>query len=126
MAITCPCCGHNQEVDCARCNNMILCVTCRAIRAKAKSEAFLASREVIIADGRDQGRLHHNRPGGRWGERMVTLTVPHFRDHSLEQRFAFLLDAWPHFLRCLNVTRPPTAPGKAASLQAPRRDGTEG
>jgi hypothetical protein len=33
---------------------------------------------------------------------MVTLTEPHLRGHSLEQRFAFLLDAWPPFLRSLN------------------------
>jgi hypothetical protein len=33
---------------------------------------------------------------------MVTLTVPHQREHSLEQRFEFLLDAWEPFLRSLN------------------------
>ncbi|MEY4549520.1 MAG: Replication protein [Pseudomonadota bacterium] len=102
MGITCQCCGHKQEVDCARCNDMILCVSCRAIRSKAKAEGFLAARDVVIADAREQGRLDHARPGGRWGERMVTLTVPHLPCHSLEQRFGFLLNAWPHFLRGLN------------------------
>jgi hypothetical protein len=34
---------------------------------------------------------------------MVTLTVPHVPGHGLEQRFAFLLNAWPPFLRLLNA-----------------------
>jgi hypothetical protein len=102
MAIVCQCCGHNQEVDCNRCNNIIRCADCRAIRGKAKADAFLAARGVVTLDAREQGRLSPSRPGGRWGERMVTLTVPHLRDHSLEQRFDFLLDAWPPFLRSLN------------------------
>jgi hypothetical protein len=102
MALTCQCCGHKQEVDCGRCNNPILCESCRAVRRNAKIEAYLAARNVVMLNAALQGRLHPPRPGGRWGERMLTLTEPHLLEHSLEQRFAFLLDAWPHFLRCLN------------------------
>jgi hypothetical protein len=102
MVITCRCCQHKQEVDCARCNNIILCLPCRAIRCAAKAEAFLKARSALIADARAQGRLNSNRRGGAWGERMVTLTVPHLPEHSLEERFALLLDAWPPFLRSLN------------------------
>lgn len=102
MAITCQCCGHKVEVDCNRCNNIIQCDDCRAIRRNAKAEAFLAARNVVLANAREELRLRPDRPGGRWGERMVTLTVPHDPSHSLEERFCYLLDAWPHFLRSLN------------------------
>jgi len=102
LELKCRCCQHKQEVDLSRCNNPILCVPCRALRCRAKAKKYVASREAVSADAERQGRLHPQRPGGRWGERMVTLTVPHLREHSLERRFAFLLDAWPHFLRCLN------------------------
>jgi hypothetical protein len=123
MAIVCQCCGHKQEVDCSRCNNHILCVSCRAIRGATKAEAFLAARNVVMADAHEQGRLHPHRPGGRWAERMVTLTEPHLRCHSLEERFAFLLDAWPHFLRRLNEWLRSQGIGKGSREQVAEHPG---
>lgn len=102
MAIICQCCAHRREVDCGHCNNTILCVSCRARRRNAKARAFMQSRDRVMADAEVQGRLHPYRPGGPWGERLMTLTLPHVPEHSLEQRFVFLLEAWPPFLRCFN------------------------
>ena len=123
MAIVCHCCGHKQEVDCNRCNNNIQCESCRAICCKRKGEAFLAARNVVLADARDEGRLDRDRPGGRWGERMVTLTEPHLHHHSLEERFGFLLDAWPHFLRSLNDWLRETGIGKGNREQVAAHPG---
>jgi hypothetical protein len=123
MAITCQCCGHALEVDCNRCNNVIQCPVCRSIRAKSKAEDFLAARSVVLADAREQGRSDRLRRGGPWGERMLTLTVPHLRAHSLEQRFEFLLDAWAPFLRALNQWLRATGIGKGSRARVVEHPG---
>jgi hypothetical protein len=123
MRITCQCCAHKQEVDCGHCNNAILCVPCRSRRRSAKARNFMLSRDVIIEDARLQGRLHPYRPNGPWGERMMTLTVPHLREHSLEQRFDLLLEAWPFFLRRFNEWLRETGIGKGTRAQIDEHPG---
>lgn len=123
MAITCQCCEYKQEVDCSRCNNIIQCPVCRAVRAKAKAAAFLAARDVVITDAREQGRLAPWRRGEPWGERVMTLTEPHVRAHSLEQRFGFILDAWAPFLRSLNEWLRAQGIGKGGSEQVAAHPG---
>jgi len=57
---------------------------------------------VTIADAASRGLLRDNRRGGRWSEKFLTLTAPHFPHHSITERIRIVLDAWSRFLRRLN------------------------
>jgi len=48
------------------------------------------------------GLLRHNRKGGRWDDRFVTLTIPHAAEHSITDRIEIVHQAWPHFLKRFN------------------------
>jgi hypothetical protein len=63
---------------------------------------FRRARAVAVADVTRRGLLR-SRPG-RWSEKLLTLTAPHFAHHSIAERIGIVVRAWARFLRLLNAS----------------------
>jgi hypothetical protein len=79
----------------ATCRIPLLCLTCRgAITRERRAEFhFARNRAIDRAQGRDL--FDAGRPGGRWTEKLLTLTAPHCPEHRVAHRIAVLFAAWP-------------------------------
>ena len=120
-------CGVRQIVPwCVRCHEKRtpipegcgvrrVCERCDVGGAKQRRARFGLARGRVLADSARHGLLFANRKGGRFTEKMLTLTAPHFRRDDLEPgklrdvsssdvdaRIAAVWMAWPLFLRMLN------------------------
>ena len=81
-------CGVERRAT-AGCSCGRVCHRCRAEQARERQERFAEARHrYIVAAGR-LGLLRKLRKGGRWGEKLLTLTVPHFRFDDVV--------AWPFY-----------------------------
>jgi hypothetical protein len=80
----------------------LLCVSCRKLDAAAKRAVFARARRFTVSSAERRGLLRSNRRGGRWSEKFLTLTAPHWSDKSVAERIAIVLGAWPRLLRLLN------------------------
>lgn len=102
----CKGCGVIHETP-NRCGLGVVCVPCRAKKAKKRNRRVAAAvaREELSAR---RGYLYQTkRKGGRWGHRFVTLTVPHIDATRWEDegeglgavgaRVRLLLNAWLAF-----------------------------
>lgn len=101
-------CGAEHDVP-DRCGADRLCRSCKEA-SRAKNVAKLARAQLgILRTAKREGFLRRHRKGGRWGQRMVTLTIPHvdspgrFFDESIgpraavEARIRLLFAAWRRF-----------------------------
>jgi hypothetical protein len=97
------CVGCGQVHECrSGCRVGLLCVPCRGALAAAKRSTFARARRVSIADAARRGLLNPSRRGGRWSEKFLTLTAPHWRSDSIPERIGHVVRAWVRFLRKLN------------------------
>jgi hypothetical protein len=99
--VVCDACGTVRE-HAGRCSITVLCVSCRGERAARKRGTFRVSRRIILARAREAGLLRHNRRGGRWSEKFLTLTGPQLAHVDAEERIRRVEAAWPYFLRSYN------------------------
>lgn len=99
--IVCDGCGTLSEKG-MRCGVGSICVSCRGKIASKKRGNFARSRDVIISRARALGLLRENRRGGRWSEKLLTLTAPHLPTVGLRERIERVRNAWPFFLRSFN------------------------
>lgn len=53
-----------------------LCVRCRDRLMQRRRARFFDARQILMR--RDRFKAHHDYPGGRWSEKHVVLTIPHF------------------------------------------------
>jgi hypothetical protein len=83
------------------CRIGLLCVPCRGASAASKRAVFRRARAVSVSSAASRG-LFNFRRGGRWSEKFLALTAPHFAHHSLAQRIEIVVRAWAHFLRLLS------------------------
>jgi hypothetical protein len=74
---------------------------------------FLRARTARLAEAKARGLLLPQRRGGRYGERLVTLTIPHHLGDSVRGRIELVLMAWKFFLKSLNAW----ARGKGIGLE---------
>lgn len=86
----------------ARCRSWLLCVSCRGKIASQKRARFQRAREATLIVAAKLGLLRAHRRGGRYMEKLLTLTLPHVAGHTLEERIAFLRAAWTYFLKDVN------------------------
>ncbi|MDQ2647190.1 MAG: protein rep [Myxococcota bacterium] len=99
LSISCAGCGQVHERR-AGCRLTLLCVPCRRVIAAEKRSSFVRARGVVVQDAERRGLLRPHRRGGRWSEKLLTLTAWH--DLPLvAQRIGRILAAWPLFLRRL-------------------------
>lgn len=85
------------------CRVGLLCVSCRKVIASGKRVRFLASRSVVLGEAAARGLLNPHRRGGRWSEKLLTLTAPHVAEDTIASRIHRVATAWPRFLRKLNA-----------------------
>jgi hypothetical protein len=81
----------------------LLCVSCRGRLSAEKRARFLSARAVVLESANDRGLLRGTRRGGRWSEKLITLTTPHFSGESVAARIARVLKAWRTVLKSLNA-----------------------
>ncbi|MGC4088725.1 MAG: hypothetical protein QM756_12670 [Polyangiaceae bacterium] len=101
VTVSCQCCGVARDFS-AGCRSWLLCLRCRSATAAQWRARFRSARDVVVARAAARGLLREFRPRGRWGERFLTLTMPH-GVRSIRERIALALDAWPVFLRLFNA-----------------------
>jgi len=101
VRVACDECGCVKDED-ARCRVWLLCVSCRGKIASLKRARFQRAREATLARAKRLGLLRAHRAGGRYMEKLLTLTLPHVEGHELERRIADLRAAWTYFLKSLN------------------------
>lgn len=63
-----------------------LCGRCAILTAKRRRARFGRARGRVIVDAKRQGLTRQHRRGGRYTEKMLTLTVPHVTRDGLEAR----------------------------------------
>jgi hypothetical protein len=102
VVITCNGCGTINE-EMGRCRVGLICVSCRGKIASEKRARFARARAKALNIGRSMGLLRSARRGGRWSEKMVTLTAPHAARHSVRERIMLVRTAWTHFLKSFNA-----------------------
>jgi hypothetical protein len=100
LTILCVSCNRMHERR-AGCRIGLLCVPCRSAIAATKRRAFVRARRVVIEDAIRRGLLNPSRKGGRWSEKLLTLTAWHDVP-SIQDRIRRVLLAWRQFLRKLN------------------------
>jgi hypothetical protein len=78
-------------------------VQCRGRNARIKRAKFLAARKKLIKGAEKKGLLLPMRRGGRWSEKLLTLTAPHVPGDTVAGRVKRVADAWGHLLRRVNA-----------------------
>lgn len=102
IATVCEGCGTIAE-KAGRCSVGLLCKSCRGSRAHKKRGNFDAARKVVVQRAELAGLLRHARRGGRWSDKMFTLTAPQLAHVDVEERIVRVRAAWPYFLKRLNA-----------------------
>ncbi len=104
---TCRGCGVVHELP-ARCDHAWFCVACRGELKKAQRKRFGLARAGKLAAALKRGLFRRDRPGGRFGEKFMTFTVPHrgWDDRtgryfvlSAEERVRLRDEAFPKLIR---------------------------
>ncbi len=101
LVITCQGCGAQHERG-QGCGASRFCLTCRGVSAAELRGKFLAAREDVVAEATDARLLDPRRRGGPYGDKFLTLTVPHVGTDTIARRIERVLAAWTVFLRLLN------------------------
>lgn len=101
LQIICQDCGTAHEVV-QGCRAGLFCVSCRGAIAAEKRGRFLAARGDVVAEARVLRLLDPARRGGPYGEKFLTLTVPHLPSDTVGGRIERLLSAWRCFLKRFN------------------------
>lgn len=106
---TCQACGTVEEHPLS-CGNTLVCISCRG-RLQQKRRAKIGNGlRVVVYRGKVAGLLRRNRKGGRWSDKLVTLTIPHVGEHDIGDRIAIVHRAWTHFLKEWNAWLREAAP----------------
>lgn len=79
LRVSCRACAHEKRTVEVGCGIARLCVRCGVRAAVERRAKFGRARARVLAHAHARGLLHRHRAGGRWSEKMLTLTVPHVR-----------------------------------------------
>jgi hypothetical protein len=100
VSVSCQSCGCCREMS-PGCRAWMLCVRCRGATAAELRARFLAARRAVVERAAQRGLFRPVQRGGAWGERFITLTIPHGAS-SVAGRIALAFAAWTVFLKLLN------------------------
>jgi hypothetical protein len=98
--IKCERCGTAATRG-ARCRTALVCLSCRGKISFEKRAKLGVNRAAAIGLCHKRG-LFLARREGRWSEKLVTLTAPHFAELDVVQRVELVRRAWGHFAPGLN------------------------
>jgi hypothetical protein len=101
VSVSCQACGVCRERT-VGCRAWMLCVRCRGATAAELRGRFLAARVEVLRRAQERGLFWRLRRGGAWGERFITLTVPHGAT-TVRGRIELAFAAWTPFLKLLNA-----------------------
>jgi len=101
LHLSCVGCGAVHELR-SGCRIALLCFPCRSASNAARRRRFRRARAVAIGAAIQRGLFNERRRGGRWSEKFLTLTAPHFTHQTVSERIRIVMDAWARFLRLLN------------------------
>ena len=104
LRVKCQACGHEQEVR-EGCSCRLLCVSCRGAKACQLRARFGRARTSAVEEAESRGLYNPRRRGGRYTEKLLTLTVPHCRHDGVAERIHRALDAFGFFGRKLQKWR---------------------
>lgn len=79
LRVSCRSCSHEKKTVEVGCGIARLCVRCGVRAAVERRAKFGRARAKVLAHAKARGLRHRHRAGGRWSEKMLTLTVPHVR-----------------------------------------------
>lgn len=118
MVAGCGVCGTDRRAVPEGCGVRRVCPKCDTQGAVKRRSRFGRARGRAFLAGHRYGLARRNRRGGRYSEKMLTLTLPHkaladcrgivkklavgFYENDLAARVIALFEAWPRFLRKLN------------------------
>jgi hypothetical protein len=98
--LLCEACGRSKE-KARQCRITLVCLSCRAIVGREKRSRFRRARERALSRANLFRLLQRGRHGARWSEKLLTLTMPHLREHSATARIEILLRAVALFRKAL-------------------------
>lgn len=114
VVASCKGCGDERKPMPEGCGVTRVCPRCALQGAKERRMRFGRARGTVLYKAMRAGLTRKNRHGGRYTEKMLTLTVPHVtraectgfvgkhaRDDT-HARILALFKAWPIFLRFMN------------------------
>ena len=106
IRVFCKGCGVIHETK-EVCGLGVICVACRARKAKKRNRRFAAAQERTRIEASRRALYRKQRKGGRWGQRFVTLTIPHVEGDrwtdeaegvgTVGARVRLLFKAWRRF-----------------------------
>lgn len=114
LVATCKACGEDRRPVKETCDVRRVCESCDVDNAKTRRARFGRARGAALLVALRHELFRPNRAGGRYGEKMLTLTVPHveledtegeIREKSscaIDARIRALFSAWPRFVRKVN------------------------
>lgn len=138
LKVTCRLCAEALVLDLpCRCGVVRTCDGCAEAVAKKRQKRIADARIAVIQRGHQRGLFLRKRAGGRFTEKMLTVTVPHFlledatglvAEECAEENFGLhttvnarvvaLRLAWPRFYR--KVKRWLAGFGKRGERRSPR------
>lgn len=102
FTVSCTGCGSVHERP-ARCDCGLLCASCRGSRKQELQKEFTRARAIVMGRALSLGLLRRSLPGGAYGEKFLTLTVPHSADHDVGERIRIAFEAWRRFAPMLSA-----------------------
>jgi hypothetical protein len=96
IEIACSRCGDKQLRG-SRCRVALICRSCRGKIATEKRARLALARRTAIDLCAKRGLFRADRRGGRWSEKLVTLTIPHLPELGVKQRIELCAAAWRIF-----------------------------
>lgn len=100
--LTCRGCSNKSSIP-VGCDSHWFCPTCRVQRAKEyrlELQAKLGGLQSLATRAGLTARSRRHQPGGRFGARFITLTLPHVGQPR--ERIQTLMKTWPRFWRLLS------------------------
>lgn len=106
VSIVCGACGEVHCETALTCGAGLICFSCRTRQLAEKRQHFAACRQAVLEAAEAQGFANPVRPGGRFSEKLVTLTAPDVvaeeddaisPEHLVRSRLARVRDAWRPF-----------------------------
>jgi len=96
VEVRCVCC-ERSAVRLSRCRAALVCVSCRGRVAWEKIQKLEKARKAALTVCRRLGLLNPHRKGGRWTEKLCTLTIPHLPELAVRARIDFARAGWRIF-----------------------------
>jgi hypothetical protein len=83
--LVCDACSRIKE-RVRECRVALLCISCRSVIGREKRFRFALARQQAVSRVQAMGLHRLGRHGGRWSEKLMTLTLPHLAEHTVGQR----------------------------------------